>query len=122
MNRFLSVLLLIGLVFSGLNPLCKNSSTAKMLIEICSPDGIKTVEIDANGAPEDSNKKPASTSQKNCHFCFAAHMAKFVPDAPPLKAGLTVSYNIGPVFSESLIVSLARAERYDARAPPTLLT
>ena len=69
---------MIGLVLAGLNPICQHSATSKMLLEICSGDGIKTIEVDVGNSPVSPDEKPNSQSKEKCPYCFAAQLAKFM--------------------------------------------
>jgi hypothetical protein len=112
---------MIGLVLSGLNPVCQLSSTSKILLEICSGDGIKTIEVDASDSPLPPDEKPSSHSKEKCPYCFSAQMAKFVPQSAVLEKPHIIAKKAYDFPEGNSILKFARAEKYEARAPPVLI-
>lgn len=118
---FFSFIVMIGLVLSGLNPICQHSSSSKILLEICSGDGIKTIEVDASDNPLTPDEKPSPHSREKCPYCFSAQMAKFVPQSTVLEKPHIIAKNAYDFPEGNSILKFARAEKYEARAPPVLI-
>jgi len=112
------ILLVIGLVLAGLNPICPHSKT---LIEICASDGsTQTVAVDADMNPVPSHEDHSS-SKEQCPYCFSAQMAKFVTDTPVVHAPHIIVSDGVLRAGDQRPVSFARQEQYEARAPPILI-
>lgn len=118
---FFSFIVMIGLVLAGLNPICQHSATSKILLEICSGDGIKTIEVDASDSPFSPNEKPPLKSKEKCPYCFSTQMAKFVPESPFVDTPYIIAKHVYDFPEGNSILKFARAEKYEARAPPVLI-
>ena len=115
---FISLIIMIGLVLSGLNPICQHSSTSKMLLEICSGNSIKTIEVDVGNSPVSPDEEPPLKSDEKCPYCFAAQMAKFVPESSSLDTPHIVTRNVYGLPKGNSVLKFSRAGSYEARAPP----
>ncbi len=118
---FFSLILMIGLVLSGLNLICQHSSSSKILLEICSGDGIKTIEVDASDSPVSPDEKPPFKSHEKCPYCFSTQMAKFVPESPSVYTPHIIARNDYDFPKSNNALKFPRAEKYEARAPPVLI-
>lgn len=112
-HRFLLHLLLIAALFGGaVSPACKFVRGEISLIEICTPDGLKTVPAE-RPAPH----KPG----KECPFCLAHHKMKSVKVGAETVTLASFSYPAPPPQRLSTLPpDIYRALDYAPRGPPVL--
>ncbi len=92
-----------------------------MLLEICSGDGIKTIEVNVGNSPVSPDEKPPLKSHEKCPYCFSAQMAKFVPESAVLEKPHITTKNAYDFPEGNNVLKFSRAEKYEARAPPVLI-
>lgn len=108
----------MGFLVSALSPFCVNSATSKILMEICYAGGLKTVEVDI--PRETSGKEKLPAAKKECPYCFAAQMAKFVPVSFAFNISFPLGYSSYLPYRDDTPLSSVRSQKREARAPPTL--
>ena len=115
---FLSLMVIMGLIVAGISPFCMNNSSSKMLLEICSEFGIKTISVDVGGVPVNPDDQGQQQTKQKCPYCFVAQMAYAAPDIAAITEPVQIAYR-SYIFSNIVSVVLSeQAQRYDARAPP----
>ena len=92
-----------------------------MFLEICSGDGIKTIEVDVGNSPVNPDEEPPLKSHENCPYCFSAQMAKFVPERLSFNSPYIIGRYVYAFPKGQYVPSFSHAGKYDARAPPVLV-
>ena len=72
-------MIMLAFIGAGISPACKFISG--QMVEICGPNGVETVRLDADQLPSEApeNHKVAS---EQCAFCFAGSHIKTVSAVP----------------------------------------
>lgn len=138
LRLYISILVILGMIFSGTNLICPKNGLATVTIEICSGHGgIKTVEVAASSIPKSieklhqsvhsdyahhhhDHKTPAPNDLK-CPYCVAAHTSKILPSATLMTAPHMALLDALDDHPDDLPVSFAQRDSYEARAPPVYL-
>ena len=102
----------------------KALASERYSIVICSPQGLKTITLDANGAPVGDQDRPAQdhAAKASTHCPFAAAVAKALPPPEPLLLRLP-QHNAGVVawrISGLELPPILAGPPAGARAPPSL--
>lgn len=117
---YLSILVILGLISSGLGPLCVLKFSTKQQLEICTVSGIQIIEIDS---PDTGGQLPSSPDKqkspgKSCGYCFATHMAKVTADLKMQNFTSAERKQAYAFLYESTHTLSILTESYSPRAPP----
>lgn len=114
--RILNILIVLGLLVSAIAPYCVYKTSSKILIEICSSNGLELVALGDNENPP----QDGSANKKNCSYCISTHMGKIVSAYVPEFIALRLVHNDTIVISHDQVALPVFAGRYNPRAPPVL--
>lgn len=113
-QNLILVLVILGLVTSGISPACKFISGQSDLIEICTSFGIEKIPAPPNDTtPQDSEHKLAA----QCAFCLSAQLHKtIIADTGASDFAETPHNRISP--NVKTIQAGLEAGFYEATGPP----
>ena len=75
----LNLIIMLAFIGAGISPACKFISG--QMVEICGPNGVETVRLDADQLPPDVPDHHKQASEQ-CAFCFAGSHIKTVSATP----------------------------------------
>jgi hypothetical protein len=115
-SRFRFWLALLAFAFHAMSPVMSHAmfaNSGKSLVEICTPDGFKTVEVDEGG-----KTTPSLNHYPHCGDCLVSHDGAAPP--PNATPSLPAPMMTGVVKLSSGTVAFASALRLAAppRGPP----
>ncbi len=82
MKRFIHCLVILAFLTVGISPACKFISGQMVDLEICTPEGLQTIQIAADKTPE-PQKPQKHQKTDDCAFCFAQTHLKLAKAEPP---------------------------------------
>lgn len=122
MKKYIHCLVILAFLTVGISPACKFISGQMSDIEICTPDGLKTIQVAQDQTPEPA--KPDHENHKkqdDCAFCFAQSHLKLAKAEPPaLHISVSFSKSYNHVHRGGF--HTARYSLSQPRAPPILLS
>ncbi len=118
MKNFLHILVLISFVLAGISPACKFISGEMKQVEICSYDGMKTITVADQKAPDDKHEHKKSD---DCGFCFAQSHLKLTKAIPPVFILIRTAYVDVVLFEQDIQISRPELQSLSPRAPPVIL-
>lgn len=114
----LNLIIMLAFIGAGISPACKFISG--QMVEICGPNGVETVRLDADQLPPEAPSHHKEASEQ-CAFCFAGLHIKTV-SAPPLTVKIP---NVTHVAAEHEIAMAQAYSLYRSatlpRGPPSLV-
>jgi hypothetical protein len=116
LSSLLHVFLVLAFITAGISPACKFISGQSNLIEICTSDGIKTVMVPGDQAPDSEDHKKSN----DCAFCFTSTNIK-TAKAATIEVIVFASAAQPILASRDASVQQETFSPYTSRAPPILL-
>jgi len=110
--------LIFAFVLSGISPACAfiSGKFSSIDIEICTEDGLKTVSMPGDEAPDDHAHK----KKDDCGFCFAqSHLKSAKADGASLSF-FQPAFQTRISYDRSVRVKRTELSALAARAPPSL--
>lgn len=119
-TKFLfNLIIMLAFIGAGISPACKFISGE--MIEICGPNGIEMVRLNANDLPPDAPQEHDTAKTDQCAFCFTGSQIKVMEVASVVVQAPDLSY----VSSERMVSAerVYRAYRSATlpRGPPSFV-
>lgn len=112
----LNLIIMLAFIGAGISPACKFISG--QMVEICGPNGVETVRLNADQLPPESPEHDKEASEQ-CAFCFSGSHIKTV-SVPPITIKIP---NVTHIAAEQAIASAQAYSLYRSavlpRGPPT---
>ncbi|MCB9990794.1 MAG: hypothetical protein H6867_05375 [Rhodospirillales bacterium] len=117
-RNFLNICLVTAFLLSGISPACAwVGGQSRSLIEICTIDGLKTIEVSPNQQAPDQQ---SHEKRPDCLFCFALAKVKTTGPATAITvpAAERLTWGISAIDSTPLMNRTQTS--FEARGPPKI--